>query len=536
MLQINKISKTFGAETILDQITFTINPRERIGLVGANGCGKTTLLRIITGEETADSGSITLQHGCQLGYLAQGISQSSAQSVADACWARLPDLAAARAIIENTPSQAQTAEGEAAYQRALTQYQSLGGYAVEARAAQILAGLNLAYLDLKTPMKQLSGGEGTRVGLAALLLAEPDILLLDEPTNHLDIDSLEWLENFLQHFNGAVLVVSHDRVFLDRTAQRILEIHDKTHTLREFSGNYSTYAEVLKKEREKQWANWKDQQAEIKRLKADIVRTKNQAISTEKGTNNDQQRRYAKKVAKKAKSKEARLERYIESAEMVEKPQQKWRLRMSFGETPPSGKSVLRLTDVGHGWGGQWLFRHLDLSVQQGERIAIIGANGMGKSTLVKLIMGELAPLEGGVNMGASVRLGYMPQQQETLPPEQTALAVIQAVSALDRTEIHHFLHYFLFEEDDVYRPVGLMSYGERARLLLARLVASGSNTLILDEPVNHLDIPAREQFEKALDHFEGTVLIVAHDRAFINRTCNITWQLKAGELRKGYV
>lgn len=538
MLQLFKLSKSYGAQTILDQVSFIVNRADRVGLVGSNGCGKTTLLRIIAGLEQPDSGRVNLDLSTTIGYLPQGLEITSDLAVFEYIRSGINGLDAARQQLERLALQLSQAQADAskqiidAYGNALARFEALGGYAVEHRISAILAGLGLAQVDPNAPLEKLSGGQRTRIGLARILVAEPTLLLLDEPTNHLDIQALEWLEQFLSGFSGAVIVVSHDAIFLDRTVLRILELDEGTHHVTEYVGNYRDYAAAKERERGKQWALWKDQQAKIQRIEADIALTKAQARRTEQGTNNDRLRRYAKKVASKAKARESRLRRYLESEERVEKPELKWRMKLEFGEMTRGGQSVITLDDLGHAFGDRWLFRHANLTLRHGERIALIGPNGSGKTTLLRILAGELSPLEGSVHIGANVRLGYMPQEQETLDANARPLEIIRQISPKSETEARHLLHYFLFEDDDVFVPVNKLSYGERARLLLAQLVVAGANCLLLDEPINHLDIPSREQFEAALYEFPGTVLIAVHDRAFINRFARGIWSLQSGTLR----
>ncbi|MCL5997775.1 MAG: ATP-binding cassette domain-containing protein, partial [Chloroflexi bacterium] len=325
---------------------------------------------------------------------------------------------------------------------------------------------------------------------------------------------------------------SHDRTFLNNTVSRILALDAKTHRLSDYSGDYSDFELTKAAEADKQWVVWKDQQLEIERLRADIERTKAQARHNEEGTNNDHTRRLAKKVAKKAKAREHRLERLLQSKDLAEKPKTGWQMKLEFGEPTRSGQIVASLEDLGHAFGDHCLFRHVDLVLRHGDRVALVGPNGTGKTTLLRAIVGELAPTEGRVRIGANVRLGYMPQEHETLNPGETALSIIQQVAPMGETETRNFLHYFLFEGDDVFVPVGQLSYGERARLILARLVVSGANCLVLDEPINHLDIQSRERFEAALEAFPGTVLVAAHDRAFIDRFAVALWVVDAGTIK----
>lgn len=538
MLQVSNLNKSYGVQSILKDINFTIQGNDRVGLVGANGCGKSTLLDILTGKLPADSGIVALEKGKILGYLPQKTHLEGDISIQSHLENGIPGLVEAQQMMEEASDRLKAGDSEAlvVYGEAASQFEALGGYQFEFKAQAILAGLGLPYFGLDRPMSQLSGGEAMRVHLAGLLLAEPHILFLDEPTNHLDIEALEWLEGFLKTYQGAVLLVSHDRVFLDAIVDRVLEIDEDTHTLREYAGNYSGYARQKELELQKLVAAWQDQQAEIKHLRTDAQRTAEQARHSELVTRDSTLRRYAKKVAKKAKAKEKRLECYLDSDERVEKPEEKWRLRVNFDEGAHQSQLVMAARSLGHAYQSGWLFQDLDLNIQQGDRIALIGPNGCGKSTLLKCLLGEIQPSTGSVRIGNSTKIGYMPQQQETLPPEKTPIEIIQAIAPMNQSEVHHFLHYFLFEEEQARLPSSLLSFGQRARLLLAKLVASGSNCLVLDEPVNHLDIPSREQFERALEMFKGTVLVVAHDRAFIQRTADIIWKLKNGALSISYL
>jgi ATP-binding cassette subfamily F protein 3 len=539
VLQVNQISKTYGSTVMLDNVSFVIRPGDRVGLVGPNGCGKTTLLRIIAGAERPDSGRISLDRSATLGYLPQGMEFDTDRTVGEEVHSGIAGYEATVQEVEALTEQMAQAKGVdldqvvEAYGEVLARFEALGGYAVEHRIMEILAGLGLEDVDMETPLRQLSGGQRTRIGLARLLLAEPTILLLDEPTNHLDIEALEWLEAFLTSYKGAVLIVSHDRTFLDQTVKRILELDEESHQITEYAGDYSDYEEAKALEEEKQWAEWKDQQAEIRRIKTDIHRTKEQALHSERTFHAANMRRYAKKVAKKAKARERRLQRYLESEARVEKPPLTWQLKLDFDEMPRSGQIVLTLAGLGHAFDGRWLFRQADMTLAHGERIAILGPNGSGKTTLLRILLGELVPSEGHVRLGANVRLGYMPQEQETLDPQTTPLELVRRAAPLSETEARSFLHFFLFGGDDVFVSVGKLSYGERSRLLLARMILAGANVLLLDEPINHLDIPSRERFEAALDAFPGTILTVVHDRAFIDRFATGIWALEGSTLHR---
>jgi ATPase subunit of ABC transporter with duplicated ATPase domains len=539
MLQANRVTKYYGAQLILDSVSFTINPSGRVGLVGPNGSGKTTLLRILAGEEEPDNGTVSLSSGSSLGYLPQGVRIDQDTSISDYVLSGIEghqqaknEMSELAARLEADPQNKQLL---AMYGDSLTQFERLGGYALEHRMQAILDGLGVGYLLLETPVRQLSGGEGTRVSLARLLLSVPSYLLLDEPTNHLDIEALEWLEDFLHSYSGAVLVVSHDRALLDNTVKRILELGEHTHKVREYTGNYSDYALEKAREYEKLLAIWKDQQAEIRRLEADIQRTKQQAQNTEQKTIDSSQRRYAKKVAKKATVRQKRLHRYLESDNRIEKPATLEHIRLDFGKSMRSGQMVARLENIGLRYGERWLFQIVNLDLQYGDRVALVGPNGSGKTSLLRLIMDEIPPAEGIIRTGPSVQFGYMPQKQENLDPTSNAMQVIQALAPIGESEVHHFLHFFLFQPDEVRREVGRLSYGQRARLLLARLVVSGANCLVLDEPINHLDIPSREQFEEALMVYQGTVLVAAHDRAFVRRFAQHIWRIHDQHIQKQF-
>jgi ATP-binding cassette subfamily F protein 3 len=539
MLQVSNVSKSFGDNLILERVSFTVNRGERLGLIGPNGCGKTTLLKIILGELRPDTGSARLSPAdLRAGYLAQALEYERGQTVRQAMEGAIAGLSEAERRLETLSAQMATAQGEVlqrlllAYDRALDEFERLGGYTIEARTHAVLDGLDLHDLDQDTPLEILSGGQKTRLGLARLLLSNPDLLLLDEPTNHLDIDALEWLEEFLLDFVGAVLIVSHDRVFLDRTVSAILELDPSTRTTTEYPGNYTEYAEAKEREREKRWAAYKEQQEYIAHLEGTIAAKKGYARSIELGTIDFGPRKIAKMIARKAVVQQRRLQRLLDSEERIDKPDRTWQMKLEFVDTPPSGRDVLHLEDVAMGFGDLDLFHDVNLTLRAGERIALIGSNGSGKTTLARLILHELETRAGRVRLGAGVKLGYYAQEQEDLDPGTTPFETIRAVAPMNQTEARSFLHYFLFAGDEVFIPVGSLSYGERARLILARLVAQGSNFLLLDEPINHLDLPSRSRFEQAMSAYKGTVLAIVHDRYFIERFATGLWAIEEGTVR----
>jgi ATP-binding cassette subfamily F protein 3 len=539
MLQVSNLSKSFGDNLIFERVSFTLNRGERVGLVGPNGCGKTTLLQIILGELQPDTGSARCSPATvRFGYLAQALEYKAGQTVGQVTKAAIAGLMEAERRLERLSAQMATAQGQdleqllLEYDQALDACERLGAYDIEARTAAILDGLDLRDLDQQAPVDNLSGGEKTRLGLARLLLSGPDLLLLDEPTNHLDIAALEWLEGFLQGFDGAVLIVSHDRTFLDRTVSTILDMDPISHTVTTYPGNYSDYVEAKEGERAKHWAAYKDQQDFIAHLQGTIAAKKGYAQSIELGTIDFAPRKIAKGIARRAIVQQRRIQRLLDSEERIDRPGRTWQMKLEFLDTPSSGRDVLRLEGVTMAFDEQALFRDANLTLRAGERIALVGANGSGKTTLARIIMGELEPQAGRARLGAGVKVGYYAQEQENLDPESTPYEIIRVVAPMNQTEIRSLLHYFLFSGDEVFLPVGSLSFGERSRLALARLVAQGCNFLLLDEPINHLDIPSRSRFEQAMTAFPGTVLAIVHDRYFIERFATGLWAIQQGAIR----
>jgi ATP-binding cassette subfamily F protein 3 len=538
MLNTHQISKTYSLNPVLLDVTFSVNPGERVGLIGPNGCGKTTLFRILAGEETPDYGVVNFSpSNLRLGYLPQGFEppaevtiKALIQQITADPETLEPELTRLAMALAENPGQPDLQSAYDTILRKMEQPSAIG------QLSSTLAGLGLDQLPDEQLVSTLSGGQKTRLSLALVLLSDPQILLLDEPTNHLDIEMLEWLEDWLNQFRGAALIISHDRTFLERTVTRILDLNPESHTIRSYEGSYSDYIEQNLRERHKQWEQYRDQVTEIRRMKQDIVRLKEHARKIEITTTSREPgtRVFAKKAAKKAKSREKKLDRYTESEERVEKPKAGWQLKLEFEETARLGKQVLNLEDLSVGYPGyEPLLSNINLNVQAGQRIAFTGANGSGKTTLLRVIAGQLPPLGGRATLGSSVKLGYMSQEQEVLDPRKNAVETIQSVASYNQTDTRNFLHYYLFSGDDPLRPIEQLSYGERARLMLARLVAQGCNFLLLDEPTNHLDISSRELFEQALNGFEGTVLAVVHDRYFIQRFASEVWKIDHGEIRR---
>ncbi|MDP8909124.1 MAG: ATP-binding cassette domain-containing protein [Chloroflexota bacterium] len=538
MLTASHLSKRFGDELILDSISFSINRGDRIGLVGANGAGKTTLLALIAGELSPDGGAIARAKHLRTGYLRQGFADLPAGTLRDlldiptdgllTAGQALERATAALADVERDP-----VETTAAYEAALDRFNAAGGYVAHDRLTALLDRLGLPETDLSRPLDTLSGGQKTRAGLAGLLAAEPDLLLLDEPTNHLDLEALDWLGNFLAAYDGALLVVSHDRGFLDRVATTIYELDAVSHSLTVYPGNYSDYvaarhaADVAYREA------YERQQREIARIERDIRQMQGIASGIEHETIHYHYRKVAKKVARTAKVRERKLERLLESEERIDKPERQWGLALAFDSGRDGARDVATLAGVSVQLGGRPVLRNVDFHLRHGDRVALIGANGAGKSTLIRILAGELKPESGVVRLGAGVHVGHFAQEQGNLDLGRTVLEQARSVATGSETEIRTFLHRFLFGGEMVHRRVSDLSYGERARLMLALLVLRGATVLLLDEPLNHLDVGAREQFEQALGQFEGTIVMVLHDRFAIERLATRVVELRDGVLRE---
>lgn len=540
MLSVHHLHKSYGIQTVLQNITFNISAGEKIGLVGPNGCGKTTLMRILAGLEFSDSGTISRTFpNLRIGYLAQGFDLPLDSTVRANLNLTTVNEAALEAEIASLAQALTVTPANSAlqtrYDTALAQLSSL-----DIHPESILSPLGLAHLDPETPISQLSGGQKTRLLLARILLTEPHLLLLDEPTNHLDIAMLEWLEAWVWRFKGAALIVSHDRAFLDNTVSAIFEINPKTHQLKAYPGNYSDYAAQKAYEFEQQNQAYSDQQQQIAQLRAAANHIRGMT-KMKKGGKSDSGDKFAKgffgnratkRVAGRAKNIEARIQHILEE-EKIDKPRADWQVKLQFSAPGHQSRDVLTVENLSIGYSpGNPLLNNINLRIGPGEKIVLTGENGSGKTTLLRTIAGKLPTLGGTLKLGAAVKLGYMTQEQESLPPNQTPLQSLQAVAPFNETEARHFLHFLLFGGDDPLRPNHSLSYGERARLQLGLLIAQGCNFLLLDEPINHLDIASRSRFEQALRQFEGAALAVVHDRYFIERFAKTVWVVDGGEIK----
>lgn len=506
ILACQKITKAFGGDTVLNDINFLINEGEKAALIGINGAGKTTLLKIITGEYEADNGEVVLQKGASMGYLSQVIDVTSHRTIYEEMLDAKKEIINMEQKIHALEQDISRLSGEELektmenYSRLTDRFEKANGYAWKSEIVGVLKGLGFTESEFDTPIHTLSGGQKTRVALSRILLTQPDIILLDEPTNHLDMEAIRWLETFLSNYRGAVLIVSHDRYFLDRVVSKVIEI--ESGNSQTFLGNYSQYAEKKKAQRDAQMKLYLNQQQEIKHQEEVI--TKLRSFNREKSIRRAESR-----------------EKMLDKIERVEKPVVlNSRMRISLEPEVISGNDVLTIENLSKSFENKPLFRNLNLSIQRGEVVGLLGANGTGKTTLLKIINRHLRPDSGKIHYGAKVSIGYYDQEQHVLNDEKTIFDEISdAYPKLTNTRIRNVLAAFLFTGDRVFQKIGTLSGGEKGRVSLAKLMLSNANFLILDEPTNHLDIQSREILEDAINDYEGTVFYVSHDRYFINQT-----------------
>lgn len=504
------LTKAYGTDVILDKVSFHINKGERVGIIGVNGAGKTTLLKMLTGEIPCESGDFFISSDLKTGYLKQDGSFDSEKTVieeVEAIFSRFPEM---EREMEQLTLRMEEASSEEESHRLIERFDALserydreGGYTYKSEITGILSSMAFPAESYNKKISTLSGGERTRLALACLLLKKPDILFLDEPTNHLDIGTLKWLEQYLRGYKGTVVLVSHDRYFLDQTVNRIFEVENRK--LHIYEGDYSFYASERRVRREAEMRRYEKQQKEIERQEDMIRRFK------QRGT---------EKLAKRAASREKRLS----AMEVMDRPDGgHGRMKLNFKENFQSGRDVIFAEDLSKGFGygsnRKELFHGVDLDIKRGERVCIVGANGIGKTTLIRMLMGELSSNTGRIKIGHNVQFGYYDQGQQLLDPENTVVGELQdAYRLYSEPELRNILGRFLFRGEAVFLRVGDLSGGEKARLALLKLMMSGANVLVLDEPTNHLDIESKEVFEEALLDFPGTCIIVSHDRYFLNR------------------
>ena len=504
ILTIQNLRKAFGGNAVLKDVNLTLQDHQRMGLVGVNGCGKTTLLNILAGREQADGGSISLMKGVRVGYMEQQYRvegdttvYEELKQVFEPVFAMEEKLRALEAQMEKASDLELKRLGES-YERLNNAFEKADGYAWKSAIQGVLSGLGFQKEQQDQPARLLSGGELTRLCLAKLLLQKPDLLLLDEPTNHLDLAALDWLEKYLSDYRGTLLVVSHDRYFLDHVCTHISEL--LLGTLEQYTGNYSAYMSQRAERFEARMRAWEQQQKMIAREEAIIARYK--SFNREKSI-------------RAAESREKRLEK----VQRLERPEDEHQVRFRFEAKRRTGDDVLFIRDYSKSFGSRTLFRNVNLTLRAGDRVALLGPNGIGKSTLLKCLMGQETPDTGTVRWGANVDTGYYDQKQEGLHPEKTVLdEVWDAFPRLEQSQVRGALGLFLFTGEDVFMPIHTLSGGEKGRVALTKLMLHKDNLLLLDEPTNHLDMDSREVLEDALENFEGTILAVSHDRYFINR------------------
>ncbi len=506
LLSLQGVRKSFGTNEVLRDVSFTLQNGERMGLVGVNGSGKSTLMKIIAGLETADDGTITMQKGLRFGYLAQQGEVSPDRTVLEELESVFePVVAMERQLRQLEADMAESAGDEALLRRLGSQYDQLtrdferaNGYGWKSQVQGVLAGLGFRKDQQQQKACLLSGGERTRLCLGRMLLTEPDVLLLDEPTNHLDLKAISWLEDYLQNWRGAVLLISHDRYFMDHVCGRMAEL--LFGRIECYNGNYTEYNAQRAERFAIRMKAWQLQQREIARQEAIIARYR--SFNREKSI-------------KAAESKEKRLEK----VERLEKPTDESAIRFRFDVRRRTGDDVLMAEELRKGYDGRTLFEHVKLHLRAGDRCALIGDNGVGKTTLLRCIVGEEKPDGGTIRFGAGVDIGYYDQHQAKLHNGKTVLdEVWDDFRRLDQTEVRGALGLFLFTGDEVLMPVGTLSGGEKGRVALTKLMLHKDNLLLLDEPTNHLDMDSREVLEQALQDFPGTILAISHDRYFINK------------------
>lgn len=506
ILDCQNISMAFGTDEILKNVSFRLNEHEKAAIVGMNGAGKSTLLKIIMKELAPDSGEVILAKNISVGYLAQYQDVSSGRTIYEEALSAKEDLIQMEQKLREMEQAMPHLSGEELerllekYNRMHHEFELQDGYACRSEVTGVIRGLGFSEEDFSHPISKLSGGQKTRVFLSKLLVKKPDLLILDEPTNHLDMSSIAWLETFLANYKGAVLIVSHDRYFLDKIVTKVAEL--SIHQCTVFSGNYSDYAKKKEMLREAQLKAWQNQQQEIKHQEEVIAKLK--SFNREKSI-------------KRAESRE----KLLDKMERLDKPQEeRTDMKITLQPNITSGNDVLAAEGLSKSFGDNRLFSDISFEIKRGERVALIGDNGTGKTTMLKLITQMLPLDEGKITLGTNVHIGYYDQEHQALCGEKTLFEEISdAWPNLTNTKVRNVLAAFLFTDDDVFKKIGDLSGGEKGRVSLAKLMLSKANFLILDEPTNHLDITSKEILESALSRYTGTVLFVSHDRYFINKT-----------------
>jgi macrolide transport system ATP-binding/permease protein len=544
-LSASAVSKTYEPVPVLTNVSFVVSGGERVGLVGANGSGKSTLLRILAGELEADSGHVSVPANATVGYLPQDPPEPDNATVDDLIYSaagnvrdletRLRDLEAQMASAGDDSFEDVVAE----YGEVLERFERSGGYDIDHRVDLVCSGLRISGLPRDRSFTTLSGGEKARVLLATLLLTSPDVLLLDEPTNHLDFGSIGWLEGFLSDFTGILIVVSHDRRFLNTTVSRIIEIDENTHRAREYAGNYDRYAVQKEREREQWEADFAVQQDEltelrraIRQARAGVDRKAPPPRDADKNIQEAHKARADKTASKGIRSLEERLRR-IET-DPVPRPPAMLRMNPKLDQGDLQSDEAVRFNNVSIGFDGVIVLSDVSFTLRRGERVVLVGPNGAGKSTILNLIAGRLDPDSGQVHLATAARPGYLDQDAAGFEPQQTVFNTYRAgLNGLEHELISDLFRFGLFTYDDLGKQVRQLSTGQRRKLQIARLVAEGANMLLLDEPTNHLSLNVLEDFERALRDFPGPVLAASHDRHFIERFGSTVWEVNSGKVIK---
>lgn len=525
ILDVNKLTKNFGFGTLFENLSFSLNEGESISIVGPNGCGKSTLLKIIAGLERADSGTVNIKKGAKCAYLDQTASSiQDSRKVKDILKDSFEEINAMEKRLNDLQNKLSDTTAEdydvtlSRYCNLLERFQMSGGYDVDVQISTVVEGLGIDKGMLEKPYDVLSGGEKTLAQLAKALLQKPDLFLLDEPTNHLDIDRIEWLEGYIKSFRGAVVIVSHDRYFLDKMSNKILSLDDVEAKI--YATNYSGYLEQRQRDFEVQLAAFKDQQQAIKRLEEQIKYFSEMGMAKNSTT-----------LCNRAHSLSTQLERMKHAA--VKKPTEQKKIDVEFSRVKKTSKTVVEAKDfVVTIPCGKTILDKISVNICAGERVAFIGANGSGKSTFVKAIMGEQnLPMSGKIEVGPSVKIGYLPQIFEFSEPNSSLLEYFKNEVGVDEERARRILASFDFYKDEVSKKVKNLSGGERIRVKLAILLQQQINTLIFDEPTNHIDIPTKEVLEEALSNFAGTLIFVSHDRYFINKFADKIFEFSSGKV-----
>lgn len=543
LLAIDNISKAYGDNQVLNNVTFALPDGQKLGLVGANGVGKSTLIKIIIGEIEPDGGAVRLASGAEIGYLAQTLSAAEGQTIAELIDTTLGNIRQIEVRLRQLEA-AMVQPGEdlagllADYSELTEQFERRGGYDLDYRLDQVMTGLAVAHLARDRRVATLSGGEKSRVGLAALLLAAPDLLLLDEPTNHLDFVALAWLEGYLQGYKGGVLVVSHDRHFLNQTVTAIVEIAEHSREAKLYSGNYDFYAQMKELERTKWVESYWAQQEEIRELRKQMKRKANVNPFARPPRDNDKfaytfkAEKMQGSLSRDIRSAEERLRRIEEDP--IPKPPAILKINPDFDPQVLTSKTPITVTAVSKTYGNQCVLDNVSCTVEPDSRIVIIGPNGAGKSTLLKIMAGVALPDSGLVDVAPSVVLGHLDQEQETLVTEGTLFEVYRDGRVGDWEEFKaELLGYGLFTWPDLMKPAATLSVGQKRKLQIAGLMAQKANLLLLDEPTNHISLDVLEEFEQALLDFAGPVVAISHDRRFIERFANEIWEMRDGRLTR---